>query len=185
MLAHSVHGKHGGVQRFNFGLTLSLEITIMLNITPKLVLFTMCGALLAAGSNASNASNIYSTTPEATEEAATAKPQPGYWSCPAEIMGATVRADNLVPRTDVPVSDTPEQPARSLEDESRYYDYSRMIFAAVIGYFAFSEIPDQWTWIGSGIIAAATLYIARREAKLNRQAALAAGAQLPITAGGS
>jgi len=54
------------------------------------------------------------------------------------------------------------------------YDYSRMLFAALIGYFAFSEVPDQWTWVGSGIIAGATLYIARREAKLHRQAAMAA-----------
>ena len=83
----------------------------MRNITPKLVLFAMCGALLAAGSNASNASNAYNTTPQATEEAGTAKPQPSYWSCPTEIMGATVRADNLAPRTDAPVSDKPEQPA--------------------------------------------------------------------------
>ena len=33
------------------------------------------------------------------------------------------------------------------------YDYGRMIFAAFIGYFAFAEIPDRWTWIGSALIA--------------------------------
>jgi drug/metabolite transporter (DMT)-like permease len=65
------------------------------------------------------------------------------------------------------------------------YDYSRMLFAAAIGYFAFSEIPDQWTWIGSAIIAGATLYIARREAILHRQAALAAGNAMPRVAPGT
>lgn len=99
----------------------------MLNTTLKLVLFAMCGALLAAGSNAANASNTYTDTPKQAEEASTAKPQPGYWGCPAEIMDVTARAESLAPRTDVPVFDTPEQPARSWGDESRYYDYSRMI----------------------------------------------------------
>jgi drug/metabolite transporter (DMT)-like permease len=66
------------------------------------------------------------------------------------------------------------------------FDYGRMLFAAIIGYYAFSEIPDQWTWIGSGIIAAASFYIARREAMLNRQAAAIAtarAAELPSAAG--
>ena len=66
------------------------------------------------------------------------------------------------------------------------FDYGRMLFAALIGYFAFAEIPDQWTWIGSGIIAAASFYIARREAVLNRQEAARAtarAAELPSAAG--
>ncbi len=66
------------------------------------------------------------------------------------------------------------------------FDYGRMLFAAIIGYYAFSEIPDQWTWIGSGVIAAASFYIARREAMLNRQAAAittARAAELPSAAG--
>src|SRR5689334_23157929 len=63
------------------------------------------------------------------------------------------------------------------------FDYGRMLFAAAIGYFAFSEIPDRYTWIGSGIIAAASFYIARREAILNRrEAALAAEAVRPVQA---
>jgi drug/metabolite transporter (DMT)-like permease len=50
------------------------------------------------------------------------------------------------------------------------YDYGRMIFSALIGYLAFAEIPDRWTWIGSAIIAASAVYIARRESQLARQA---------------
>ncbi|MCC7425846.1 MAG: DMT family transporter [Alphaproteobacteria bacterium] len=39
-------------------------------------------------------------------------------------------------------------------------EYSRLPLSAVIGWVLFAEIPGPWTWIGSGIIAAATLYIA-------------------------
>ena len=46
------------------------------------------------------------------------------------------------------------------------FDYGRMIFSALIGYYAFSEIPDRWTWIGSAIIAGSAIYIARRESQL-------------------
>lgn len=48
------------------------------------------------------------------------------------------------------------------------YDYIRLIFAAIIGYFAFAEAPDGYTLIGSGVIIAAGLYIAHREAFLSR-----------------
>jgi drug/metabolite transporter (DMT)-like permease len=51
------------------------------------------------------------------------------------------------------------------------YDYTRMIFAAAIGYLWFAEIPDLWTWIGAGIIAAAAVYIAHREALYGQAAA--------------
>jgi drug/metabolite transporter (DMT)-like permease len=52
------------------------------------------------------------------------------------------------------------------------YDYGRMIFSSLIGYLAFAEIPDRWTWIGSAIIAGAAIYIARRESQLARRAAV-------------
>ena len=52
------------------------------------------------------------------------------------------------------------------------YDYGRMIFSSLIGYFAFAEIPDRWTWIGSAIIAGSAIYIARREAQLAKRARL-------------
>lgn len=56
------------------------------------------------------------------------------------------------------------------------YDYTRLLFAAAIGWLAFAEIPDLWTWIGAAIIAGAALYIARREALLNQSAATQAAA---------
>ena len=49
------------------------------------------------------------------------------------------------------------------------FDYGRMIFSALIGYYAFSEIPDRWTWIGSAIIAGSAIYIARRESQLAKR----------------
>lgn len=41
--------------------------------------------------------------------------------------------------------------------------FVRVVWAALIGYIAFSELPDFWTWIGAGIIIVATSYVARRE----------------------
>ncbi len=43
-------------------------------------------------------------------------------------------------------------------------EYTRLIYAAVFGYFIFAEVPVIWTWVGAAIIVASALYIARREA---------------------
>jgi drug/metabolite transporter (DMT)-like permease len=51
------------------------------------------------------------------------------------------------------------------------FDYTRLPFTAVIAYLAFAEVPDAWTWVGAGVIAASTFYIARREAAQARAAA--------------
>jgi drug/metabolite transporter (DMT)-like permease len=50
------------------------------------------------------------------------------------------------------------------------FDFSRLIFASLLGWLMFGEVPDAWTWAGAAIIVAATVYIARREAKLARRA---------------
>jgi drug/metabolite transporter (DMT)-like permease len=50
------------------------------------------------------------------------------------------------------------------------YDYTRLLFVAGIGWIAFGEFPDGLTWVGAAVIAAATIYITRREAYLARQA---------------
>jgi drug/metabolite transporter (DMT)-like permease len=46
------------------------------------------------------------------------------------------------------------------------FDYARLPFAAVIGFIAFAETPDVWTWLGAFVIAGATVYIAHRESRL-------------------
>lgn len=51
------------------------------------------------------------------------------------------------------------------------FDYLRMPFIALMAYLLFDEIPTVWTWIGAGIIAVATLYIAHREITLRRRTA--------------
>jgi drug/metabolite transporter (DMT)-like permease len=51
------------------------------------------------------------------------------------------------------------------------YDYVRLLFAAIIGYFAFYEAPLLHTWIGAAMIVGSGIYIARREAKLHQSAA--------------
>lgn len=43
------------------------------------------------------------------------------------------------------------------------YEYTRLIFVALIGFFLFSEVPDVWTWVGSLVIFGAGIYIANRE----------------------
>ena len=45
-------------------------------------------------------------------------------------------------------------------------DFTRLPFAAAIGYFAFGEVPDVWIWPGAALIVASAVYIARREARL-------------------
>ncbi|WP_185961396.1 DMT family transporter [Telmatospirillum sp. J64-1] len=47
-------------------------------------------------------------------------------------------------------------------------DYFQLLFAGVIGYWAFSEMPGIWTAVGAAIIVASTFYILRREARLGR-----------------
>jgi drug/metabolite transporter (DMT)-like permease len=45
-------------------------------------------------------------------------------------------------------------------------DYSRLVFAIIIGYLMFNEIPNSLTLLGAAIIIASTLYITIRESRL-------------------
>lgn len=49
------------------------------------------------------------------------------------------------------------------------FEYFRIIFAAIAGYFIFTELPDIWTITGGSIICISTLFIAYREAQKSRQ----------------
>lgn len=57
------------------------------------------------------------------------------------------------------------------------FRYSRMVFALVIGYFAFGEWPDAATFAGAVIIIGSGIFTLWREARL-RRASLAASAAL-------
>jgi drug/metabolite transporter (DMT)-like permease len=49
------------------------------------------------------------------------------------------------------------------------FDYTRLLFASVIGIFVFAEPLEAWTILGAMIIATSTLYIAYREAGLGKK----------------
>ena len=49
-------------------------------------------------------------------------------------------------------------------------DFTRLIWASVIGYLWFGEFPDLWTWVGGGIVFASTLYITYRESRAKQAA---------------
>jgi len=50
------------------------------------------------------------------------------------------------------------------------FDYSQLVFGALMGFAVFGEIPAWTTVAGSLLIAGAAFYIARREAQIARQA---------------
>jgi drug/metabolite transporter (DMT)-like permease len=49
------------------------------------------------------------------------------------------------------------------------YSFLNLVFASIIGYFVFDEIPDFYTWIGALIIFAGVLIISYREMKLDKE----------------
>lgn len=57
-------------------------------------------------------------------------------------------------------------------------DFLKLIWAAVIGYLAFGEFPDLFTWIGGLMIFGGATFIAIRESEQRRQAAKAEAAAL-------
>lgn len=50
------------------------------------------------------------------------------------------------------------------------FDYTQLLFAAIIGYVVFHEIPDLATFIGAALIMGSAFYIAQREAAQARAA---------------
>ncbi len=50
------------------------------------------------------------------------------------------------------------------------FDFSRLIWASVVGYFAFGEVPVIWTYAGGALIFGSTVYIAYREGQAERAA---------------
>jgi drug/metabolite transporter (DMT)-like permease len=46
------------------------------------------------------------------------------------------------------------------------FDFSRLIFAALLGSAFFGERPDLWTWLGAAVIFGASLYAVREETRM-------------------
>ncbi|MDG2480139.1 MAG: DMT family transporter [Alphaproteobacteria bacterium] len=63
------------------------------------------------------------------------------------------------------------------------FDYIRLPIVAIIGWFAFSEPTDMWTWIGAAIIASSTVYVAHRESKMRSAGAAAEAVGSPDVTG--
>lgn len=53
------------------------------------------------------------------------------------------------------------------------FDFAKLPIGVLLGYLAFGETTDGWTWLGAAVIVSSTAYIARREAQLARQTAAA------------
>ena len=51
------------------------------------------------------------------------------------------------------------------------FDYAAMIWAVVLGYFLFGELPAPQVWLGGAIVVAAGLMILWRERKLGKNRA--------------
>jgi drug/metabolite transporter (DMT)-like permease len=47
-------------------------------------------------------------------------------------------------------------------------DFSKLIWATLLAWLAFGEVPDGFTWLGGGVIFISTFYITYRERKLAR-----------------
>ncbi|MBU2533915.1 MAG: DMT family transporter [Alphaproteobacteria bacterium] len=54
------------------------------------------------------------------------------------------------------------------------FDFAKLVWASLFGFYLFGEIPDAYTWVGASIIFASGLYIAYRENQVARQARQAA-----------
>lgn len=53
------------------------------------------------------------------------------------------------------------------------FDYTRLLFATLWGFLVFGQLPDLWTWVGTGILLAATWYALRLQQQEARDASIA------------
>jgi drug/metabolite transporter (DMT)-like permease len=60
------------------------------------------------------------------------------------------------------------------------FKYSSLLWATLIGFVFFAELPDRWTIVGALLIVLAGLYVLHRETQLKRAAA--ARTQAPVNA---
>jgi drug/metabolite transporter (DMT)-like permease len=45
------------------------------------------------------------------------------------------------------------------------FSFLQLVWATILGYYAFSEVPDVWTLVGGAVIIASVTYIAHRESR--------------------
>jgi drug/metabolite transporter (DMT)-like permease len=49
------------------------------------------------------------------------------------------------------------------------FDFTKLIWASLLAYLVFDEIPTVWTWIGGIVIFGGSLHVALRERQLQMQ----------------
>ena len=49
------------------------------------------------------------------------------------------------------------------------FDFLRLPFVALIGFLAFGEKPDVWTWLGAAVIVSSSVYITHREQRYGQE----------------
>lgn len=59
------------------------------------------------------------------------------------------------------------------------FDYLRLPLIAVVGYFAYGQSAQVWTWLGAAVICGASFYILKREAQIAHARDRAAAATPP------
>ena len=47
------------------------------------------------------------------------------------------------------------------------FDFAKLIYASLFGFFIFSEVPNFWTFVGGGVVFASSTYVAYRERQTN------------------
>ncbi len=56
-------------------------------------------------------------------------------------------------------------------------DFTRLIWASLLGYFLFAEVPDAFIWVGAAMIFGAVLFITYYEARADRSARASEGGE--------
>lgn len=49
------------------------------------------------------------------------------------------------------------------------FDFLKLIWVSILGYWLFGELADLWTWVGAAIIIASAFYVAHRERAIKQE----------------
>jgi drug/metabolite transporter (DMT)-like permease len=50
------------------------------------------------------------------------------------------------------------------------FDFIKLLWASLLGFIIFGEVPDVWVWVGGAVILASTVYLTYRESKVHKEA---------------
>lgn len=88
-----------------------------------------------------------------------------HWPSPAEwgwlaLLGTFAAANMYAVQRALEIGDA---------SQTTPFDFIRLPCSAAVGYLAFAEMPDAWTWIGAAVIVGAALLTARAETVADRE----------------